>query len=228
MKLLCGALVGVCGFAAASMGQFVTVDFSSQFNMSRNHPYLANGGAMPYGNQTFNGVPMAMGGDANIDTLWAWTGLGLSQEVTQILHVDTNIAGARNVYSMINTFWGQGGPNSYLSVTFNATGGVSHTFQLLGNTDIRDYNNWVWTNTINNTTTVEVWNIGNGQQRLDMQKFALDSAFWNQTLTSIEIVDSGGFEFQRAIVMGLTVEVPAPATASLLALTGLVAARRRR
>ena len=224
----CGCvLLGVCGFAAGSLAQYVPVDFSSQFNMSRNHVYLANGGMMPYGNQVFNGVPMAMGGSADIDTPWAWTGLGLSQEVSQILHIDTNIVGARNVFSMISTFWGQPGPNSYLSVTFNATGGVTQTFNLIGDVDIRDYNNWVWTNTINGTTTTQVWTNDLGQ-RLDMQKFELDSAFWGQTLTSIEIVDSGGFEFQRAIVQAITVEVPGPAGVGVFAAAGLVAMRRRR
>lgn len=224
-KAACG--LAVCLVSAGASAQFVTVDFSSQFNMSRNNALLANGGMMPFGNQTFNGVPMAMGGTADFNTLWAWTGHDPAKGGTQSLVVNTNIFGATSVYSMINTFWGAPGPNSFLSIEFKGTGGLSQVFTLIGNSDVRDYNQNVWTNTINGTTTVEVWNNQIGQ-RLDMQKFELAAQFATETLTSIVITDTGAANSQRAIVAGLTVQIPTPASTGLLALAGLVAARRRR
>ncbi|MDX2018035.1 MAG: hypothetical protein SFY95_10410 [Planctomycetota bacterium] len=227
-KLLGLALAaGVCASAHA---QYTTLDFSSQFNISRSGALIANGPTYPFGAQTFAGVPFAMGGTANAGDLWAWGAL-LNQDSsvaggTRTLEIDVNVFGVREAYTLINTHWGQSGPNSYLSVTFIGDS-TTEEFQLVGNTNIRDYNQFNWTNQINNTTTVEVWNNGRGQ-RLDMQTFALDEGFATQTLRKIRIVDTGAWDFQRAIVAGATVFVPSPGAAALLGLAGLTAMRRRR
>lgn len=194
---------GVCVHGAQA--QYVTVDFSPQFNMSRGYALLGNGATFPYGDQTYNGVPMALGGGPDVNTPWAWTAQEVSGNNPHVLTVAVGAYGVTRGYSLMNTLWGQSGPNSYLSIQFNATGGVTQTFNLVGNEDVRDYNQYIWTNSINGTSTIQVWNNGLGQ-RLDMQTYVLDSAFANQTLTSIVVTDTGNGNFQRSLLAGLTLE----------------------
>lgn len=229
MKNLLGPAL-VAGACATAHAQYVTLDFSSQFNVSRTGALLLNGPTYPFGAQTLGGVDFAMGGSADPNALWAWGSL-LNQDGsvaggTRTLEIDVNVFGVREAYTLINTHWGQSGPNSYLSVTFIGDS-TTEEFQLVGNTDIRDYNQFNWTNTINGTTTREVWSNGRGQ-RLDMQTFALDESFATQTLRKIRIIDTGAWDFQRAFVAGATVFVPSPGAAALLGLAGLTAMRRRR
>ena len=99
--------------------------------------------------------------------------------------VTVSIPNATNVYTLMNTFFGT--TSVAVSVEFKGTGGADQTFNLTGGTDIRDWNNANWTNTINGTTTQE-WFASvdtNGNDRFDAQQFALTSAFLGQTLTDI-------------------------------------------
>jgi hypothetical protein len=66
------------------------------------------------------------------------------------------------------------------------------------------YNSDGWQNTINNTTTVQVWTNGLGQ-RLDRQEYVLPQAFAGKVLTSVTITDKGNEVFSRAILAALTV-----------------------
>ena len=133
------------------------------------------------------------------------------------LIITTSAYGVTAVYTLLNTLWGQSGPST-LSVTFNATGGVSQTFELVGNADIRDYYQNTYTNSINGTTTQNVFN--NGPRRLDRQTFALDGAFATQTLTSIVFTDTGGTGFQRGALTAVTLSggVPEPAAWAMMIL----------
>lgn len=224
------ASVLVAGILAASAAsaQYQTIDFSSDFNFSRTDGLLANGGTFPTGNQTYQSVPFQIGSGANANDPWGWTAYRAVTGGPAKLTIPTNIFGVTDAYSIINTFWGQAGPNSYASVTFNATGGLTHTVQLVGNSDIRDYNQNTWTNLLNNTTSKEVFTNGQGQ-RLDMQSYALPGAFASETLTSIVIDDTGANNFQRIFVGGITVKtVPTPGFAGLGLAGGLVLAGRRR
>ena len=117
----------------------------------------------------------------------AWVGANGGQ-----IEVKLKATSPSTVYTLMNTFYGQDAiPNA--TVTFSGTNKTKISFQLVGNTDIRDYNNWTWTNTINGTTTQEWWtNNPNPQQndqshRLDVQAFDLSEAFAGQTLTKITI-----------------------------------------
>lgn len=194
---------GVC--VSPVQAQFVTVDFSPQFNMSRGYALLANGATFPYGNQTYNGVPMALGGGPDVNTPWGWNGHEVPGGNPHVLTVSVNAFGVTHGYSLMNTLWGQSGPTSYLSIQFNATGGVTQTFPLVGNQTVRDYNQYIWTNSVNGTSAVQVWDNGLGQ-RLDMQTYVLDPAFADQTLTSIVVTDTGNGSFQRGMLAGLTLE----------------------
>lgn len=215
---------------SAAQAQFTTIDLSSIVNGGRDNSLLVNGSTLPYGNQTFAGVPFAMQGSSDTSTNWAWyaniAAGGTNATVTATIPV--GVYGVTDVYSLMNTFWGQGGPNSYASITFHGSAGASYTYNLVGNSDIRDYNQNVWTNAYNNTTTIEVFNNNSGQ-RVDRQQFALPAAFLTQTLDTVVIRDTGNANFQRVFLSGLTVSsVPAPAGASLIGLGLLAAGRRRR
>jgi hypothetical protein len=79
---------------------------------------------------------------------------------------------------------------------------------LVGDVNVRDYNQDGNTNDINNTSTVQVWDNGLGQ-RLDRQEYILPPALTNQTLRSITITDTGdegnGTNGSRAVLAALTV-----------------------
>jgi hypothetical protein len=74
--------------------------------------------------------------------------------------------------------------------------------------NIRDYNNDGNTNTIDDTTTVQVWDNGLGQ-RLDRQQYILPAAFASQVLNSVTITDTGhegtGTDGSRAVFAAITV-----------------------
>lgn len=96
------------------------------------------------------------------------------------------------VYTVINTFYGQPG-TSNATVRFTGTHGAAATFELIGDVDVRDYNNWIWTNQINGSTT-QMWWTNNlsptpfdQSHRLDVQRFDLQAAFAGETLTGISV-----------------------------------------
>ncbi len=214
--------------AFSAGGQYLTVDFSSQFNFSRTDNVLSNGYTFPAGNQTYQNVPFHVGSGPNGSDPWGWTAHWAVSSGPAKLTIPTNIPGALEVYSLLNTSWGQPGPGSLASITFNATNGLSHTVLLVGNSDIRDYNDYIYTNLINNTTTREVFNNNLGQ-RLDMQTYTLPQAFALETLTSIVLDDIGANGVQRIFAAGITVKaLPAPGAAAVCLLSGLSCAGRRR
>ncbi len=147
---------------------------------------------------------------------------------TVSITMNTNAYGVTDVYTLINSWKGQAGPASYASLVFTGTGGASYTYNLIGNVDIRDYNNDGWTDTINGTTTTNVFNVGTDNWgmagRLDMQQIALPSSFADQTLTSIELIDSGSAATQRVVLDGVTLQTAAVPEPSSLILLGIAAA----
>lgn len=106
------------------------------------------------------------------------------------LHIKLSVSAPAAVYMLLNTGWGQNAiPNA--SVEFEGTGGVHKVFKLVGNTTIRDYNNWMWTNTINNKTTQEWWTNNLNPQpddnshREDAHEFNTAQLLAGHTLTDI-------------------------------------------
>ncbi len=222
--LAVGLLVAV-SVGPVSADPFDQVDISSQANFSWSGSGLLPDA--PTGSATLGGIPfnIASNGAGN----QAWNGAVAAGGApngsnggpgTESITMDVNVYGITNVYTLINTWWGQAGPNCYAWLTFTGSSGATYTKDLVGNVDIRDYNNGLNANSINGTTTTcEYWvpldGFGNGAPaRLDVQDIVLPSDFATQSLTSIQLVDNGGPLFQRVVLDGVTVStesvVPVP------------------
>lgn len=230
MKLVCIVAI-LAASASAALADFQIIDIDSHRNGGRDNTLLANGGNLPIGNQTFAGVPFDMGGGPSLSDPWAYYAhVDAGGNVGAVSETfDINVFGVTDVYTLMSTFWGAPGPNSFVSVTFNGSDGAVATFNLVGNVDLRDYNfNPTYTTVINGTTTIEVFNNGQGQH-VDRQQFTLPAAFASQTLTTMVLTDTGQPNFQRVFMTGLTVEyIPAPAGLALFGMGLAAAARRRR
>jgi hypothetical protein len=201
-KFRCLALVVTTGILAAdAQATFIPVDFSSFHNV-RLQSIQPNANQFPEGdNLQLGGVPF----DIPAGGLNVWSAGPGNTTIT----VPVGIFGVDKVHTLINTGWGQPGPNSYAAIEFIATGGLMFTYALIGNADIRDHLYGFWTNSINNTSTINVFTSTGGlgsQVRLDKQEFDLPAAFLNETLTSIRFTDTGGEFLQRMIVEGITVD----------------------
>lgn len=208
-----------CAFATAAMADNVEVDLSGIANGS----WCNVGGgslfgcsAMPTGQQTFNGegfnIANGPTGNAWFSSVAANNGSGVASVTIQV-----NVANAQSVQTLMNTLWGQGG-TSYDTISFTGSLGTI-TDSLSGNNTLRDYNNWVWTNSIASPTTT-AWT--DTTQRLDEQTFSL-GADSGETLTSITITDSGNNDFSRLFLAGMTIDPSDPAAApepGYLALVG--------
>jgi PEP-CTERM motif len=200
--LLSGAMT--IAFAAAGLASSVAVDLSSYANGSWCN---VSGGTMygcaslPTGQQTYNGetfnIANGPNGNAWFSSVAAGNGAG-----TVSLTIQTNVTNAVTVKTLMNTFWGQSG-TSYDSITFQGTGGATFSENLTGNNTLRDYNNYVWTNSIVQPTTTAWTDVS---QRFDEQTFVLPASFQGQTLTSITITDWGNDMFSRAFLAALTVD----------------------
>lgn len=158
---------------------------------------LATG--FPTGAVTLGGVPFVIPESG----LNYWNSESAGGPNPRALDIYTNRYGVTRVFTIINTFWGKtGGP--FASLEFFGDNGAYHKKDLYGNTDIRDFNKSTWTNSINGTTTINVFD--NATWRLDRQRIDLPAAFASQALVRIRLSDSGATDFQRAFLVGVTVE----------------------
>jgi hypothetical protein len=221
---------------------FSPVDFSSQANWTWSGTESPGHGqpsgvylpGAPTGQTSLGGVPFDITSNAAGDQAWsgfiANTGSG-SASIT----INVNTYGVTNVYTLINTIWGEdGGP--YAALIFTGSGGETYTKYLYSDVDMRDYNLYNTVN-INGTTTTNVFSVYPDifyrQGALDMQDITLPAAFATDTLATIQLVDNGNLNVQRVILDGVTVEsVPEPSTRALLtagaiALVGYGWRRRR-
>jgi hypothetical protein len=213
-------------------GGLLTVDFSTHHNL-RIQDLEGSAGQFPEGDVVLSGVPFAIpAGGVN-----AWSAAVGHTTEPVTLDIAVNIFGVDRVHTLINTFWGEDVPGTKASLTFLGSAGASFTLDLDGNDDVRDYIQNVFTNTINGTTTVNVFKAGTGARpspdaevRLDMLTIDLPPGFLTQTLTTIRLTDTGvndgfGPDPQRVFLTGITVSaavVPEPSTLTLISLGGLV------
>ncbi|MGA2590435.1 MAG: hypothetical protein ABSH32_11000 [Bryobacteraceae bacterium] len=178
---------------------------------------ILNGSTFPTGNQNFGGVPLAL--PAGPNNYWAGAAAADFGSGTVGLTVPVGVYGVTSVFTLLNSMWGQFGPTPYLFVTFKGSNGGTVTAPLVGNVNVRDYNNDGGDNDINNTTTTQVWTNGLGQ-RLDRQEYILPAAFASQSLTSVTITDIGHEVFSRAILSALTVSTCHAYVAAGIAISG--------
>jgi hypothetical protein len=212
------ALLAFAGISAANTLYDSPINLASIENNTYANLHFPNGS--PSGLTTLGGVAFNLG-----DGGWFAHDAAHGGNGTVSATVDVNIYGAKDVYTLMNLYWGTPGA-SYLSLTFTGSAGAVYTKDFYAGIDVRDFNNVGYASTVSGTTT-SVWNdwtpgAGNWQQ-IDMQTIALPTAFLTQTLQTITIRDSGAFGVQRSFITGLTVESdPEPSTVFLLG-TGLAA-----
>jgi hypothetical protein len=128
-----------------------------------------------------------------------------------VLDIPVQRFGVRRVYTLINTSWGlDRSAGSFASIEFVGDGGAYLKKELYGNVDFRDWNRHNYTNTINGTTTVNVFMVNAGQfdreKRVDMQIIELPPAFLRENLVNIRITDNGTDGSQRLLLHGVTVQ----------------------
>lgn len=211
---------------AAQAATFHEVDLTGDVNARLQDPLIINGHTFPEGPVVLGGVPfdIPVGGD----NYWGADHVAGSNPI--VLEVAVGVFGVFEVHTLINTFWGQAGPPSLASVEFIGSDGAFHVKDLFGDEDIRDYNqNPSYTNAINGTTSVQVFDNGL-DQRLDKQQIVLPATFLDETLETIRVVDVGQTNVQRVFVSGITVHaVPLPPSVALLVpALAMLGMRRRR
>ena len=214
---LCAVLIVFALSVAPAFGTQTAVDISAEANATWCGVSFINCSTFPSGKQTFNNVTFQIPTANNMWDAYQAAGGGSGQVSVTI---PVNVTNVKTVYTLMNTVWGSTSPG-LLSITFTGSGGATWTYGLTGGSDIRDYNNGSFTDTIDcalpskvakttgKTGTVSAWNNGKGQ-RLDMQIFALPTSFKGQTLQSVTITDNGNSNVQRGIIAAMTVSTTAP------------------
>ncbi len=155
----------------------------------------------PAGARILDGVPFLIPDGPN--RLWH-AGAGVFDPLPITLAIPVKQPAVSAAFFLMNTIWGQAGPQSYLALSFDGDGGAHFEKNLIGGVDIRDYNRGVYTNTINGTTSRPVFDDGRGQ-RMDLVQVDLPPEFRRQTLETITIRDTGRYNFQRAILWAVSV-----------------------
>lgn len=243
-KRLVVLVVVIVGWASHSIAAvYIPLEFTktgSHLQSLPGPPYdVTNGVALPdqyTGALTLGGIPFVI--PQSGDNYWAAELVPGSNPKT--LTIPVNIFAVSEVHTLINAWWGVPGPTSLAFLEFFGDDGAYFRKDLIGDIDIRDYNQNIFTNQINNTTTTQVisyqgW-VG-GQQRIDKQEIILPADFCDETLSEIRLTDVGEIYVQRVFLAGVTVgslgtsPVPEPAALAIWGMLGglgLIAARRKR
>jgi hypothetical protein len=199
-----GAFSPVSALVIPRKGLQTAIDLTPSANVRLQAIGAGAVGQLPEGDLRLGGVAFRIpAGGANV-----WSAASAVGPNPRVLDIPVNAVGATKVNALINTLWGETGAGTSASITFIGSAGARHTVNLDGNVNIRNYLWSTYTNTINGTSTRGVFAAGAGQGnlvRLDMQLFTLPRAFARQTLTSIQITDTGATGSQRVIVSGVTV-----------------------
>lgn len=174
-----------------------------------------------------DGIPYRIGApNANDHNIWHST---VVNATTQVYELPVGVFGATEVYTLMNLWYGTNG-HVVARVDFFGSAGAVYGRDLVVGTDIRDHYDGAYSNTINGTTTLQVFSADG--VRLDRQTFALPGSFATQTLDRMvvtNLTDPFDFPLGQAFLASVTVAaVPEPATfALLLAGLGLVGWRMR-
>ncbi len=181
--------------------QYHCVDLTGIANWHYQDNY-AGAANLPTGDVTLGGIPFYIPEGNN-----GWTSNTGSGTIA--VDIPVNVPGVREVHTLINCSWGQVGP--YTKLEFYGDQGAYFAKDLYGNSDVRDWLNNTWTNSINGTTTVNVWSgvtvtYDPGKAcRMDKQAILLPEVFAGQILTHVRMSDWGGSNSHRAFLCGMTV-----------------------
>ncbi len=200
--MIAGAMISLAALAAAK-AQFQIVDLSSFYNADKRQS-CCEGPQYPLGDAEYLGIPFYLGpATGNNFVFFNDVGSGL---VTREIPVNRN--NVQLVRTLMNTAWGQGGPNSYLRIEFHGTDGTVYGIDLVGGVHIRDHGPGFTQNFENNppTCTRNVWLSTGGTVKADMQTFALPAAIRQNGLAFIRLIDTGGSNFQRCMVFAITLD----------------------
>jgi hypothetical protein len=241
MKHSCLALaVTLAAWGAAPRGAaadfYTTVGLGANVNdrLQFNHPDYPSGSPVILGGVPFD-IPTVPEGSNNYYNTAVASGGGPGT-ITAVFPI--NLSGVSGIHTLINTYFGEGGAVTLASLTFTFDDATTFVKDLYGNFDIRDFYQNVFTNGINNTTTVNVFTtdtdgpVGPNPYRLDKQFIDL-TPFAGKTLVSMTLTDMGGPGVQRTFLSGITAQqleaVPEPSSFIVLGigLLGLIAYRRR-
>src|SRR6266567_4778603 len=130
------ALLALAPYAASAQGDYVTIALSGYAN-ARIQTYQPGASAYPEGMVTLGGVPFniqQVGGNN------AWNAEVVTGPYPHVLDIAVGVANATEVHTLINTFYGQPGPNSYVTLEFFGSGGAYYRKDLIGDVDVRDIN----------------------------------------------------------------------------------------
>jgi hypothetical protein len=215
-------MLAVCG--ALTAGEFTPLTLPALTEDIRN---WSDGAAYnplyPSSSQIFAGVPFEFQSDASGNTVFYGGTLGNPVDATLVIPV--GLYGVTTAYTLINTAYGL--PGSIVgSVTFNGSGGVSYTVDLVEGANVRDhyYGGYVNTTTDPSTTEAVFGDASPGNAHFDMQTFTLPSTFQTATLEDIIFFSEGiGNPNGKTFIAGATVVSAAgvPEGGSTLALLGL-------
>ncbi|HRE78431.1 MAG TPA: T9SS type B sorting domain-containing protein [Flavobacterium sp.] len=187
-----------------SIDEFTILDFSSDYNCNPSDTSFSGStlltGAQS-GNFVFNGVPFYIHPWANALNSWSARYDSGPNPRSLTLQPDCNIITDFSLFA--NTYWGSPGMPALLNVEFYNNNQLVYVKDLIGDDDIRDFNNSAaFTSMINNVNTVNYWTSGNGNRRLDRINIPLPSPM---AIDRIVINDFGDTMVQRVFVLATTV-----------------------
>lgn len=195
------ALLFTLFHTSSVLAQFVPLNLAPQYNADR-RTFCCQSAQYPMGNATYLGVPFYLGPTTGNNTIVT--------SGTNPVTVDIPVArtGIQRVRTLLNSVWGQPGPNSYLRVEFHGIDGSVYAVNLIGGRHIRDHGPNFTQNFDPNppTCTRNVWVSTNGSVRADMQTFALPASIRTSGLSFIRWIDTGGTNFQRGMIMAITLD----------------------
>ncbi|RNC73192.1 MAG: PEP-CTERM sorting domain-containing protein [Desulfuromonadales bacterium] len=249
MTRLTGAVVAISllimgTLPTLSQATYVTVDMSGSANHGFNWDYPVNPPNM------LGGIPFNFGND------YKFYDFATTPSVTSVtFNTSFNIQDSLTAYLLLNTAWGS--PNFTAGrVSFLTSSQQQFGFDLIGGTNIRDWNQHTYVNTVSDPNSKEVFSVGyvlidqiprSSQGRIDMLTVELPASFIGDSLAAIQFDDFGTNNFSRLRVEGITfgfgnesesgsldpaaAPVPEPATVVLLgvglATAGIVLRRAR-
>lgn len=190
-----GAAVLIAGTLTAN-ATVTNIDLSNFYNGTWAASEI-NGTAI--GNALESGQGNAGTGATFSDPTGGFDAIGLNNSAPSqtIGSLSIALTGNSSVNGLFNLFWGLSGDDA--DITFANSAGSTVLYSLMGGDTIRDYNNFIYPNSLTGGSggvTAQNWwstqdSAGNGNgepsQRLDMQTFLLPASWADTDLTSVTI-----------------------------------------